>query len=406
MRLPLVLLGALLLLGCSDDGAKTANASLDKLDPALGLTRDDYKTLHETPETPPEGPPIPHLAMQLDRETAPRISNDKVLSLSVTSKVPVKDVLMELAARADVDIEIDPRIEGGVDFTARRQLFSKILSRLCRMAGLRYTVDDDVVRVEVDDPYLKTYSLDYLSLSRKAESEMGIATNVFAPVVSTTRTGNTTTTSQDAQNGNNSVTKVNTSAMADLWPEVEANIESILANTRGGRNWRTADSSVTAQLRQEGLSAAKPFAANRQAGLITVYATRRQHEALSTYLERLKRNLNSQVLIEARIVEVDLNEDFRSGINWRTLMGGALNAAARFGPSAAAAPFISSSTATDGVVTLSLNSGDFASVLNFVRGFGATRTLSSPRLTVLNNQPAVLKVARNEVYFTSTIETT
>ncbi|MBI3419937.1 MAG: secretin N-terminal domain-containing protein [Proteobacteria bacterium] len=406
MRLPAILLFSAFLLASCTESALDKTSSLDKIDPIGNLSRADYETLRDVPPVPEAGPPIPRLPLQHEQAGAPSIAKDRILSISVTEKVPLKDVLTELAAKAGVDIEVDPRIEGGVIFSATRQPFPRILDRLCRISGLRYSVDDGMVRVELDEPYLKTYPIDYLSLKRSAESQIGIATNVFGSVSNVTRGGGFVSINQDAQNANNSLTKVATSTTADFWPEVEANIQSILSNTQGTHLRNGNDASVMAQLRQEGLSSGKTFAVNRQAGLITVFANKLQQEAVGTYLNKLRRNINAQVLIEARIVEVALDENYKSGINWRSLWDGSFNAAARFGPAAIGAPFVGATTATEGVLSLSLNTSDFAGILNFVRGFGTTRTLSSPRLTVLNNQPAILKVARNEVYFTSTIEST
>ncbi|MDX1922891.1 MAG: secretin N-terminal domain-containing protein [Alphaproteobacteria bacterium] len=376
---------------------------LDKIDPVMDLNRDDYRDLRREREQA-DGPPIPYVPFKSNRQAKNKIANDKIISISITEKVPVKDVLQELASKAEVNLELDPRITGGVIFTAIRQPFSKVLDRLCSMAGLRYTVEDNFLRIELDEPYIKSYPIDYLTLIRKSNSEIGIATNVFSSIQGTGRNSNVNNGS-DVTSGNNSTTKVETQAIADFWGEIETNIEAIMTNTKGARTMRV-DSDTAKELKQEGISPTKAFAVNKQAGLISVFGNERQHKAVEAYLGKIKHNVNSQVLIEARIMEVELNEDYKSGINWRTLLNNTANVAARFGPVAAGAPFATAGTATDGVVTLSLKDSDFGGILNFVRSFGTSRTLSSPRLTVLNNQPAVLKVARNEVYFTSTIETT
>ncbi|MDD2325384.1 MAG: type II and III secretion system protein, partial [Alphaproteobacteria bacterium] len=113
-------------------------------------------------------------------------------------------------------------------------------------------------------------------------------------------------------------------------------------------------------------------------------------------LSRLKAKVTAQVLIEARIVEVELSDAFQSGVNWSALFKDTVNLAANFGAPGAGAAM---TTASSGLFTAGLDTGDFTGILNLVRTFGTTRVLSSPRLTVLNNQTAVLKVARNEVYF-------
>lgn len=376
---------------------------LDKVDPVMDLNRDDYRDLRRERDTN-DGPPIPHVPYKPDVAAKNRIPNDKIISISITEKVSVKDVLQELASKAEVNLELDPRITGGVIFTANRQPFSKVLDRLCHMAGLRYRMEDQFLRIELDEPYIKTYPVDYLTLVRKSKSEIGIATNVFSSIQGG-KNNNNANSSSDVTSGNNSTTKVETQAIADFWGEIETNIESILINSKPTRIMRV-DSDVTKELKQEGISPSKSFSINRQAGLISVFGSDHQQQSIEAYLGKIKRNINSQVLIEARIMEVELDEHYKSGINWRTLFNGGVNAAARFGTAATGAPFATAGTATDGVVTLSLKDNDFGGILNFVRSFGTSRTLSSPRLTVLNNQPAVLKVARNEVYFTSTIETT
>lgn len=374
----------------------------DKFDPLMGLSRDDYRDLR-SPRDNNQGPPMPHLAYKPGVGEKGKIANDKIISLSITEKVPVKDVLQELASKAEVNLELDPRISGGVIFTAVRQPFSKVLDRLCNLAGLRYRVEDGFLRIELDEPYIKSYPIDYLTLIRKSQSEIGIATNVFSSIQG--GKNNNANANNDVASGNNSTTKVETAAVADFWADIETNVESILTNTKSVRSLRL-DTETAKELKQEGISPAKAFAINRQAGLVSIFGTQKQHEAVIAYLAKVKHNVNSQVLIEARIIEVELDENYKSGINWRTLFGGAVNGAARFGSAAAGAPFVTAATATDGVVTLSISDNDFGGILNFVRSFGTSRTLSSPRLTVLNNQPAVLKVARNEVYFTSTVETT
>lgn len=384
----------LALTGCNDARLN------DPVDSVKNLSREDFQDLRRDVPERAGGPPIPRLSLKTERPSLSRLGSDRIISLAVTEKVPLKDVLMELASKADVNIELDPRITGGVIFSATNQPFSRVLERLCALAGLRYSVEDHFLRVELDEPYLKTYPIDYLTLVRRANSEIGIATNVFSNIQSGRNNANT---NNDAGSGNNSTTKVNTAALADFWAEVEGNIESILANTKQTRSLR---SDIVQEMKQEGVSPAKPFTINKQAGLITVFGSERQQKAISAYVDKVKRNVNAQVLIEARIIEVQLDEAYKSGINWRSLLGHGIDAAARFGTAATGAPFATAGTATDGVVTLSMNTSDFAGVLNFVRSFGTARTLSSPRLTVMNNQPAVLKVARNEVYFTSTIETT
>lgn len=335
-------------------------------------------------------PPIPSLNAGLPQPSAPPpLAHDRLVSITVTEKVPLRDVLVELARDAQVNVEIDPRIKGNVIFSAHDQPFDDVLRRLCALGGLRARMDGTFVRIEPDDPYQKSYPLDYLSLARRVTSQTDIATNVFDVNVSnggSSSSGNSSTNGASAA-GNNSTSKLSGTSETDFWAEIEQSLARILASTERENPMR------------ESGKRHQPFSLDRQAGLVTVFGDQRQHEAVESYLRALKRRAYAQVLIDARIVEVELNDAYKSGINWRSLMGGSFNAATRFGMGAVGAPFTTATTATDGVFTASWSGNDFAAILNLVRTYGEARVLSAPRLTVLNNQTAVLKVATNQVYF-------
>lgn len=376
----------------------------DKIDPAGNMTRQDYMELRqrdpskretakvdedETTPTPlaaplvQVNPALPPTPPAIEPEPPP-----KLVSINVTDSVPLRDVLMELAREASQNIELDPRISGGIIFTARNQPFDIVLRRICLLAGLRYKHDGEFLRIELDEPYQDSYNINYPNLARRATSDVSISTNVFDVDVTDTGRGNgSSSLSSSNSTDNNSTARVSGLSDADFWAELERSLKQILSNSQ---------SLTTANTKA---SEPATYSLDRQAGLVTLYANSRQHEAVRDYLRRLQRKASAQVLIEARIVEVELNDGFQSGINWRTLFDKGVNVAARFGTVGAGAPFVTATTAADGVFTASVREGDFGAILNLVRSFGTTRILSSPRLTVLNNQTAVLKVARNEVYF-------
>jgi MSHA type pilus biogenesis protein MshL len=381
----LLVLAFLTLQGCGDNIATTS-----KIDPAGGLTRDDYLALRHRGEeamVEPPPPPIPDMPNTLPLAVAPGLGHDKLVSVTVSDNVPLRDVLIELAREAKVNLELDPRVEGGIIFSAHDQPFDEVLRRICNLAGLRAKTEGNFVHIEMDDAYQETYQLDYLSLARRSSSETSIATNVFDVDVTNGSSGASGNSSASSSNGaatqNNSLSKISGTSEADFWSEVEKSVTQILASTGKKSAKETATN----------------FSIDRQAGMVTVYGDSRQQTAVSDYFQKLKRKAYAQVLIDARIIEVELSDEFKSGINWRTLFSGAFNAAANFGPAAAAAPFLTATSATSGVFTAAVNNHDFAGILNFVRTFGTTRVLSAPRLTVLNNQTAMLKVATNQVYF-------
>lgn len=150
------------------------------------------------------------------------------------------------------------------------------------------------------------------------------------------------------------------------------------------------------------------FSLNKQAGMISVFASERQHAKIQHYLDMLKQSVTTQVLIEAKVMEVSLSDEFSEGIDWNVLdrLGGELN----FGLDATGGTLVRSvldptpSPATNFRVNYIGN--DATALIDAISRFGTVHALASPRLTVLNNQSAVLNVANNLVYFTVDLTTT
>jgi len=223
--------------------------------------------------------------------------------------------------------------------------------------------------IEPDEPYLQTYNIHFLSHTRKSENRISVTTDVFAPMQNQGRT----------DNGSESI--LAGGGIMDFWAELEHNLNMLLSSARTptGKNHPN-------------------YALHKQGGLITILATSRQHQHIEAYLRKLKEGISTQVIIEAKIMEVTLNDEFKSGINWSQL-GGDIRVIAPMSGLAMVSPTKENPQAVRDVFTFAVNHENFSSVLALVKKFGTVRTLSNPRLTVMNNQPAMLKVATNEVFF-------
>lgn len=136
------------------------------------------------------------------------------------------------------------------------------------------------------------------------------------------------------------------------------------------------------------------FSVNKQAGIVSVYANQRLHKQVESYLKDLRRSTTSQVLIEAKVLEVTLSDEFATGINWQQLDG-----LGDFSISGITFPKSSFTPATSNAVTFGFAGNDISAFVSALSRFGTVHALASPRLTVLNNQAAVLNVAKNQVYF-------
>lgn len=147
--------------------------------------------------------------------------------------------------------------------------------------------------------------------------------------------------------------------------------------------------------------------ANPETGYISVRATQVQHERVREFLDRVMRSARRQVLIEATIVEVDLSNRYQQGIDWSLIKpnGTAFDSSFNVRPSGPVNGFqTGASVSTLTSLTLSgasiFKGFDLTAMLNLLESFGTLRVLSSPKISVLNNQSSVLKVVDNKVYFT------
>ena len=148
--------------------------------------------------------------------------------------------------------------------------------------------------------------------------------------------------------------------------------------------------------------------ANPEAGIIMVRATSRQHEKVQEFLDRVMSSVRRQVLIEATIVEVQLNQNFQKGIDWQYLQSDNPQLAVGQGAATQAIdavtgalmPVAGPAIVAGQLFTAAFREGGFTSTLKLLETFGTIKVVSSPKLSVLNNQTALLKVVDNLVYFT------
>ncbi len=327
----------------------------------------EAKKIIQPTDTAPQPQPIKQTTSKSDTVKLPKAMH-QLVSVSISESISLKNVLIEIAHQAGVDLQLDPTIDAKIIFTAQKRPFIDIIKSMCVMANLRYDVIDGAIRIERDTPYSQNYNVQFLNLSRTSEDQLAVASDVFSSVGPTK--------SNISDNVSKSALKVTTKN--DFWEELEQNLKTILEATP-----------------EKG-----SYSMHRQAGLVTLHANRKQHEQVKSYLEKLRYVACCQVLIEAKIIEVTLKDEYRSGINWQTIGSkGDLQINAKFGDMAQKGVFLDSAAAQSNMISFGADNSRFSAIANTLQEFGLVRTLSSPRLTVMNNQTAILKVAQNKVYF-------
>lgn len=398
----------------------------DPIDPANQLSRDDYveglrgrsgKPLTGDDAEKKKVDAFPFVSNFVATPPPPAVADDKLVTIAVTEDVPLKDVLIELARRADVDIEIDPKISGGVIFRAKDRPFSEVVDRLSKMANLRYKIENGILKIERDTPYVVNYKFHLLNQVRKATSNVSTSTEIGSGGGAG---GSGGASSAGGNSGTGSRSNIEAaSGNTDIWAEVQQGIGNIFAVSSGktpvivsgeagsaGAAAPAASGIPGQETAQEAnILSSGILSLNRQAGILSVAATDREHAMIKEYLDRVHMAHSSQVLIEAKVLEVNLNDEYRSGIDWsfgnNNLFEGT-----------ATGSFSDSTTNEAQKLTLGIlpaeffgfNKTDLSSTVQFVEKFGTSRTLASPRVNAMNNQYATLSFVKNFVYFDINVE--
>jgi general secretion pathway protein D len=380
------------------------------------------------PEEPVAPPPAPVRAAPALAPPAPDV--EVPTYTVVVNDVPVKDLLFSIARDTRYNIDLHPGIGGRISLNAVQETLPAILDRIARQANLRYEMNGRTVSIMPDSPYVKTYTVNYVNVTRNTTSSVGVAAQIAS-----TGGGSIGTSSGASGSGNSSTTTVASQSNNDLWTVLADNIRTLLAGTRAvtqSTEERAARQYAEKAARAErvsqaeaaskaGAGAASLFTAafadqplgdgkndvavNPVAGTVSVLGTAKQQELVQQYLDRVMQSAQRQVLIEATIVEVNLKDQFRAGIDWSKALQGATGwsintvGAGTNALAGALTPFVQATYTNSG-------SNGFTAAIDLLESFGNTRVLSSPKLMALNNQTALLKVVNNLVYFTITADTT
>jgi len=354
----------------------------------------------------------------------------------VVNEVPVKDLLLALARDTKQNIDIHSGLSGLVSLNAINETLPAILDRVSKQANIRYRLEGNTIIVSPDAPYVKTYRVNYVNMTRESSSTIGVSGEL-------TMSGSGGSGGGGGGGGatSGSSTVVRTTSKNDFWDQLRDNIRSILNSTRLQSLSAEQKSERLAQIKQEQeLSIKRMEAASRAgqgaptlansvisapgggqqqatllpddvvvnavSGTMTLNATEKQHQLVQQHVDSIIGAMQRQVLIEATIVEVVLSEKYQGGVDWSRLpiTGGPTLIQRTLGA------FDTSTTGGNffqaGYVNTTSGVGNINATVKLLQEFGDTKVLSSPKLMALNNQTALLKVVDNIVYFEVSSQTT
>ena len=357
----------------------------------------------------------------------PKPANKAATYSVVVSNVPAQEILFALARDAKINLDIHPGIGGTVTINAVNQTLPQILTRIAKQVDMRYEIDNGTLTVMPDSPFLHNYKIDYVNMSR--DSEGGIS--------NTTQMGSSNAggSSAGSSGSNNSQLTIKNSSKNRLWETLTQNIKDILRETdkllpEGSSELVMEQSGSTDHIVAEGKNTIKKTAsgestpsqttiqegdrksvtrrstfreaasviANPETGIISVRATGKQHERIQEFIDQIMASAQRQVLIEATIVEVQLSDSYQQGIDWSKFLTAGTSVG--FNVSQTATPLTSNAgSLLVNYLNPTSKLGNLAASVSLLETFGNVKVLSSPKLSVMNNQTAMLRVADNLAYF-------
>ncbi|MBL8413765.1 MAG: pilus (MSHA type) biogenesis protein MshL [Propionivibrio sp.] len=381
---------------------------------------------------------IPQPVQQIASLPRPKAVGKTETYSVVVNNVKVQDLLFALARDAKLNVDIHPGISGFVSMNAIDQTLPQLLTRISKQVDMRFELDGPNLAVMPDTPYLKNYKIDYVNMARDVTGTVSTNTQISTSALATGSGG-------VAGTGNTSRIQIENKSKNHFWESLEKNLKELLYETdkifpegstetvteqntsqsttgtgattptvnaaRGSHvNQTLAGSPNPASLQNSGALVVKRMTfreaasviANPESGIINVRATTRQHEKVQEFIDRVMSSARRQVLIEATIVEVTLSDGYQQGIEWSRITSGSEYSITR--PTLttnvpnAVSPFV--------LKYKSLNPLNLLATVELLRSFGNVKVLSSPKLTVLNNQTATLKVSEDYVYFNVKSDTT
>ncbi len=270
-------------------------------------------------------------------------------------KADIHEILTILSKESRLNIIVDPDVRGEVTVDLKDVTLDRALDSLLTPLGLQYKSESNFIRVSPIRMQTRMFTLNYLTTRRMGRA---MVTGVGGRAETVANTGT------EAPHGGaaGSFINVETNDAADLWTEIEQGLKNI--SSEEGR-----------------------LVINRISGLILATDFPQNLSKMAEFLERVEGSVQRQVMITAKIIEVTLFDEYEMGLNWAAV-------------TIRDFPIVSQSiNPPTKIFQIGISDHDFSALLDAISKQGKVNILSSPQVSTLNNQPAIIKVARDDVYW-------
>ena len=313
------------------------------------------------------------------------------------NNAPARQFFMALTAGTRYTLLVHSNVTSLLSARLQDVTVPEALEAIREMYDLDITLNGH--RISVKQPALETrvFQVNYPTGSRKGSSDTRVAAGSLADVSTTGLPAGGTSAQRTPDSS-----RVSTLTEVDFWQELKGSLEAVIGtgNSSGSGNGRS-------------------IVISPQSGVIVARAMPKELRDIATYLKATQLSIERQVILEAKIIEVQLSDGYQSGVNWAAFRTGGTRASAGVlqpGASLGNAPDSALSNGSVGGVAgsalsvaanaggtlfgLAMQGTNFAALISFLETQGAVQVLSSPRISTLNNQQAVLKVGTDEFFVT------
>ncbi|MCD6526332.1 MAG: secretin N-terminal domain-containing protein, partial [Desulfuromonas sp.] len=296
-----------------------------------------------------------------------------------------------LVIDTDVNMVVHPEVTGSISLRLKNVTLAEVLAIVRDVYGFHYQEISGGYRILPNQMQTRIFEVDYLTLKRSGHSLMRVNSGQVSQAGSSDNDDNDGSNSDSSSQAGSSGSRISTLSESDFWPGLQQALQALVGHQDG-----------------------RTVIIQPHAGLVVVRALPHELKIVAEYLHRTQSTLQRQVILEAKIVEVELSDSFQTGINWAGLIhngtniatigqvGGGTYLSDGISEIAGTNPLIDGlvTSAFGGVFSAALQFDDFEAFIEAVKSQGDVQVLSSPRISTLNNQKAVIKVGTDEFFVT------